>query len=149
MIIQIDDFLSYMETYLRESINTQDYQIEVGEWMNTSPEIAAKGWVCIYHQGIEYVPRTLGNHAQAWQGSLYISVIVQNADYKSGKECTLELQRRVKNVVSVFSQGSIASNFVDTITQLDINFSFVNADSETVYFQNAVLDFTLAFSGQL
>lgn len=149
MIIEIDSFLNYMEEYLKDAIDTQSYQIEVGEWVNTSPELASKGWVCIYHQGIGYTPRSLGAHDQAWQGELYITIILQNADYQSGKECTLELQRRVKNVVGVFAKGVRESNFIDAVRSLDISFSFVNSESETVYFQNAELDFVLAFSGQL
>lgn len=149
MIIEIDNFLSYIEEYLRESVITQEYQIEVGEWINENPVIAAKGWVGIYHQDIEYTPRTLGRSTQSWQGNLHIAVIVQNADFKSGEECTLELQRRVKNVVSTFADGVNASSFVDVIRSLDISFSYISDESETVYFQNATLDFVLAFSGEL
>jgi hypothetical protein len=138
-----------MEEYLRESVSTQEYQIEIGEWVNESPTLASKGWVGIYHQDMSYSPRTLGQHDQSWQGELHIAVIVQNADYKSGKECTLELQRRVKKVVSTFADGVKASNLVDVVRSLSISFSYVSDESETVYFQNATLDFVLAFSGEM
>lgn len=149
MIIEIDNFLSYMEEHLRESVSTQDYQIEIGEWVNESPTLAMKGWIGIYHQEINYTPRVLGRHSQSWEGELRITVIVQNADFKSGKECTLELQRRVKNVVSTFANGVYESNFVDVVRSLGISFSYVSDEAETVYFQNATLDFVLAFSGEM
>jgi hypothetical protein len=146
MSLQVDDFLSELEDYLKSHVDTQEYVIDMGEWVNASPQVAAGGWIGIYNQDISYEPRTLGRGSGAWGGELHIAVIVQYADYKSGRECTLELQRRVNKVMAAFMNAPFMTTFVDAVRGCDVSYSFIEDESETVYFQNAVLDFMLAFN---
>jgi hypothetical protein len=149
MNLSIDDFLSAIEQHFKTSLDTQEYQIDLGEWVNTSPEIASKGWVGLYHQDISFEPGALGSSSVAWRGEIHLALVVQNADYRSGRECTLELQRRIRTVLTTFARGSYMTDFVDALRGVEVSFSFDNAEAETVYFQTAVIDVTLAFNTAL
>lgn len=149
MSFALDTFLDAVATHLGDDVETMELQVEVGEWMNESPEIASKGWLGIYHQDISYEPRTLGKSLKSWAGTMGIKLVVQNADYGSGRECTLELQRRVTRVITAFMRGSYIGALIDSVRGLDVSFTFLESDSESVYFQGAILDFELAFTAQL
>lgn len=146
MSLQVDNFLAELEEYLKSHVDTQEWVIAMGEWVNVSPQVAAGGWLGVYNQDVIYEPRTLGRNSGAWSGELHIAIIVQYADYKSGRECTLELQRRVDKVVGAFMNAPFMTTFVDAVRGCDVSYSFIEDESETVYFQNAVLDFLLAFN---
>jgi hypothetical protein len=113
--------------------------VEQAEFVNTTPQYAARGWIGVYDARKVYDPRTLGRHSTAWQGTVTLNVVVQYADYKDGRSARDGLEELLELVETVLTDGVTLGGTVDRVTGLEVDYAFRREEAGTVYYREAVV----------
>lgn len=133
-----------VETAFKADPAFNAFTVERSEWVNENPSRCP--WLGIYRGGMDYSPETLGNGPDYWTGAMTLRLMVQAANYESGAAVEDELEGYVRDVIGkVFSDTTIRGS-VDMVTGVSVNYSYIAEDSETLYFQAAIIELNLEVS---
>lgn len=143
-MIKVNTITQAIQTAFNEDPEFSDYIIERSEYVNENPRQCP--WLGIYRGSIEYLPDTLGGGIDAWEGILTITFIVQQANYESGEKAEDALEDSVEAVISKIFSDTTISDTVDMVKAINVTYSYVAEDEETLYFQAAIIEMTLEVS---
>jgi len=120
----------------------EGFDVERAEVINTDP--GRTPWAGVYRASVTYAPGTLGHHAQSWDASVEIKVVVQAADPTGeGAQAEVDLARYEQLTVAALWADPTLGGTVDMLTALSVDYTFVETeDDENVYFPNAIITVT-------
>lgn len=116
------------------------FKIERADYVNMDPNRAP--WLGIYRTRIQYNPRTLGRGPNAWQGVLTLRLLIQATHLESGEACEARLEGYIKNTLDAVWEDPTWSSVVDMVTGLDVEYSYKEDESGTIWFQWAMVTIT-------
>lgn len=116
-----------------------------GEYVNMDPDLAP--WLGIYRTKADYSPRALGRgNAGAWSATVTIRLLIQTSSLQGGDDCEDLLEAYVKDTLDAVWADPTWTSTVDMVTGLDIEYSYKDADTSTIYFQWAMVTITAEVS---
>lgn len=123
-------------------INPVD-KIGRGNYVNVDPNRAP--WVGVYRSNVKYEPRTLGagNTINNWEGYPSIRVLIQAQSYVNGEDVEDKLEGYVQDVIDAVLADPTIGGTVDMVNDIDVNYGYSETESETIYFQTAIVTFDL------
>lgn len=128
-----------LETILNNGL-ADNYTVERSEYINMDQ--ARTPWVGIYRGTLTYDTATLGRGANNWKAQFDIRLIVQAATYESGEVAEELLEEYIKEVLDLVVADKTFSSTIGMVTGIDINYSYNEVESESLYFQNAEITVT-------
>jgi len=117
-----------------------DYRVEQSTYINMDPDMTP--WIGVYKGPVNYAPGSLGRHAQSWEATLKLTIIVQAAHGGDAAVCSERLAQYEQTVLDAVWSDPTLGGLVDMITGLDIEYSYNNTESETMYHQQSIITVT-------
>jgi hypothetical protein len=109
-----------------------------GEYINEQAKLAP--WVGVYRAPVTYEPRTLGRGADTWEGNPQFRIVVQESSFKDrGMDCEDKLEQAVAQVLNALETDRTLGGTVDTISKYEIDYSYIETDAASIYFQTAFI----------
>lgn len=136
-MINVSTITEQIRVWLRDDTDLDGFTISRGEFINEDPKIAYNGWIGIYRRDVDYDPRNLGTAPNNYEGVLTFQLVVQRVSYKSGEDAEDILEDTVKKVLDRIVQ--LPKTYIDTFTDLSVNYSYVETDRKSTYFQAALI----------
>jgi len=146
-MINVATIMSQLQEWLQDDINLDGFTVERSEFLNEDPGRAANGWIGIYRRAIDYDPRNLGTPPNNYHGTLDFMVVVQRTSMKSGADCEDALEGSVKNVLDRVVQ--LPKDHIDHFSDIVIDYTYLETDRKTMYFQGALITFTAEVSSEV
>jgi hypothetical protein len=143
-MINVATIMAQLQEWLEDDINLDGYIVERSEFVNEDPGRAANGWIGLYRRSVDYDPRNLGVPPNNYQGTLDFMVIVQRTSMKSGAATEDILEESVKNVLDRVVQ--VPRDHIDHFSDISIDYTYLETDRKTMYFQGALITFTAEVS---
>ena len=107
-----------------------------GQYVNQVAKNAP--WCGVYRAPVVYEPRTLGRGANNWEGTPEFRVVIQASSFKDGGEdCEDVLESQVVEVLDALESDLTIGSTVDMITKIEVDYSYIEAEETTMYFQSA------------
>jgi hypothetical protein len=114
--------------------------VEVAEWLNRDADVAHRGWIGIYRQSVDYDPHTLGRGTKSWLGTFEIKIILQACDYRSGYQCEVLIEERIKSLLDIIFESTFIRSHVQMINSVNVATGFVDIeDVPSAYFQESTI----------
>jgi len=115
-------------------------KINRGEYVNMDPDLTP--WVSIYRDSIDYVPERMGKHTKSFTASIVFKLLIQESNLDTGEKCEDQLEALTQAVLdAVWADPKLGGN-VDMLTAIDVNYSYNEHDSKTIYFQWSIVSLT-------
>jgi len=130
--------------WLEDDPDLKGYRISRAGVVNEDASLARNGWVGLYRRSVDYDPRNLGVPHNNYEGVLTFNIIVQKAHLRSGEKAEDALEEAVKTVIDRIVQ--VPRTYVDTFTDITVDYTYVESDRTTMYFQAALISMTAPFS---
>jgi len=137
---------SVIVTALRKQLNSsativsEGITVEQGEYVNFDPDRCP--WVGCYKSKISYAPLSLGRHSTSWDATVELKIVIQASHGNSGQECDARLSSYETLVLdAVWSNPTIGGN-VDVIEGMVVEYSYNETESESLFFQQAIITLT-------
>lgn len=109
-----------------------------GSYVNTNPNHTP--WLGIYRTKVDYSPRALGRDCNgSWSGTMTIRLLVQASHIKSGADCEDRLEEYVKATLDAVWKDPTWNSVVDMVTAMNVEYSYKEDDTSTIYFQWAMI----------
>ena len=143
-MINVATVMEQILQWLKDDSNLQTFRIERSEFVNEDASLARNGWIGLYRQSVDYDPRNLGVSPNNYHGELTFLIFVQRATLSSGSDAEDNLELDVKNVLDRIVQ--IPRTYIDTFTDLVVEYTYQNTDRTTMYFQGALISVTAQVS---
>jgi len=143
-MINVSTIMKQVEEWLNDDINLDGFTVERSEFLNEDPGRAANGWIGIYRRAVDYDPRNLGLPPNNYHGELDFMVVVQRTSMKSGADCEDVLEESTKFVLDRVVQ--IPRDHIDHFSDIAIDYTYLETDRKTMYFQGALITFTAEVS---
>jgi len=139
MSLEINTPLSKLKEQLEDKSVLKDFGfiITQGELVNEKADHAP--WLGIYTNKVSHTPETIGTTTKRWKGEVVLILVVQATNLKSGAACYELLEQYIKEVVTSVINDTSFGNSIDFIDSLDVDYSYKNTDSTTLYFQEAFI----------
>ena len=121
----------------RETTSFKD--IYRGEYINE--DASRTPWCGVYRAPVVYAPRTLGRGANNWEGRLQYRIVVQASSFKGrGEDVEDILEGLVKEVLDgLVADNLTLDNTVQMITEISIEYGYIDDQHPSMYFQSAVI----------
>lgn len=126
-----------IKSMLESSPYFNNYTIEIGEPLNADP---ALDWVGVYRDIIKYDPKFLGRGAQNYLADLSVRVVVQDFNFDDKEK---DLEERVNALIEVIDADRTIKGSVSMVTGIAVEYSFIDSDDESFFFQMATIVFNL------
>ncbi len=143
-MINVATIMSQVQEWLEDDIELDGFTVERSEFINEDAGRAANGWIGIYRRAVDYDPRNLGLPPNNYHGTLDFLVVVQRTSMKSGQECEDFLEDSTKKVLDRIVQ--LPKTHVDHFSDISIDYTYLETDRKTMYFQGALILFTAEVS---
>ena len=143
-MINVATIMAQLQQWLKDDVNLAGYTIQRSEFINEDPGRAVPGWIGIYRRSIDYDPRNLGVPPNNYQGALDFLVVVQRTSMESGEACEDILEKSTKDVLDRVVQ--IPRDHIDHFSDISIDYTYLETDRTTMYFQGALITFTAEIS---
>ena len=143
-MINVATIMKQLEGWLRDDVKLTGFVIERSEFINEDPGQAANGWIGIYRRSVDYDPRNLGIAPNNYMGTVDFMVVVQKTSMLSGADAEDELEGSVKNVLDRVVQ--LPKDHVDHFSDITVDYTYLETDRKTMYFQGALITFTAEVS---
>lgn len=143
-MIDVSIIMSQLEQWLRDSHELRQHTISRGEPVNEIASEAARGWIGIYRRNVDYDPRNLGVPPNNYEADLTFSVVVQRTDIISGASAEDSLEESVKWVLD--RVVTIPRTYVDHFSDVTVEYTYIEAEPKSMYFQGALVTFTARVS---
>ena len=143
-MINASTIMAQIQEWLEDDPNLDGFVVERSEIVNEDAGKASRGWIGLYRRTVDYDPRNLGVSPNNYHGELQFVVFVQRAVMSSGSAAEDALEEDVKNVLDRLVQ--LPRTYVDTFTDLVIEYTYQEAERQTLYFQGALINVTAQVS---
>jgi len=134
-------------SWLESDSSLDGFTIERGERINEDPSAAVNGWLCLYRRSVIYDPGQLGVGPNNYDAQFTFQAIVQRTSLKSGADCEDALEQSIKAVIDRIVTGP--RTYVDHYSQVTVDYTYIESDRTTMYFQGALLTFTAEISDEV
>jgi len=138
-MINVSTIMIQLQEWLEDDLELAGALVERGEFVNEDAGRAVNGWIGIYRRGVDYDPRNLGVPPNNYEADLSFTVIAQRASLKSGADCEDQLENFVKKILDRVVQ--IPRTYIEHFAGIDIEYTYLEADRKTMYFQGALITF--------
>jgi hypothetical protein len=132
--------MAQLVEWFKDDPAMQNYIISRSEFVNEDAGQAVNGWVGVYRRSVDYDPRNLGVPPNNYDADLSFSVVVQRSHLGSGEECADLLEKSVKTVLDRMVQ--IDRTYIDHFSDIRVEYTYLETDRKTMYFQGALLNVT-------
>jgi len=146
-MINVATIMTQVKDWLESSPDLKSVVIEKSEFVNEDAGRAVNGWIGIYRKGVAYDPRNLGVAPNNYEAALDFIVIVQRSSIKSGADAENSLEKTIKAVLDRVVQ--IPRSHIDHFSNLVIDYTYLETDRKTMYFQGALITFTAQVSSEI
>ncbi|HKJ88815.1 MAG TPA: hypothetical protein VKA48_09940 [Gammaproteobacteria bacterium] len=138
-MIHLGTITTALTELLRKNPDLIDLQARVdeAEYANQNPDNTP--WIGVYDARKVYDPRTLGRHSTAWQGQVNLTVVVQYASFKDGKDARDGLEKILEAVEAAITADVRLDGTVDRVTGLEVDYAFRREEFERAYFREGVI----------
>ena len=136
-----------IQEWLESDSNLADVIVERSEFVNEDAGRAVNGWIGIYRKNMDYDPRNLGVAPNNYEGIMDFMVLVQRSSISSGAETEDALEQTVKYVLDRIVQ--IPKTYIDFFSNIEIDYTYIETDRKTMYFQGALITFTANVSTEV
>lgn len=143
-MINVSTIMKQVQDWLADDANLINYVIERSEFINEDPGRAVNGWIGIYRRSVDYEPRNLGVPPNNYEADLDFMLVVQRTSMQSGADCEDKLEESIKDVLDRMVQ--IPKTYIDHFLDVTIEYTYLEADRKTMYFQGALITFTAEVS---
>ena len=143
-MINVSTIMSQIQEWLQNDIELDGFIIDRSEFVNEDPGRATNGWIGIYRRSVDYDPRNLGVPPNNYHGTVDFMVIVQNTSMKSGADAEDALEASVLKVLERVVQ--VPRDYVDHFSDILVDYTYLETDRKTMYFQGALITFTAEVS---
>ena len=143
-MINVSTIMAQIQEWLQDDIELDGFIIERSEFVNEDPGRATNGWIGIYRRSVDYDPRNLGVPPNNYHGTVDFMVIVQNTSMKSGADAEDALEASVLKVLERVVQ--VPRDYVDHFSDILVDYTYLETDRKTMYFQGALITFTAEVS---
>jgi hypothetical protein len=143
-MINVSTIMAQVQEWLQDDIKLDGFIVERSEFVNEDPGRAANGWIGIYRRSVDYDPRNLGVTPNNYHGTLDFMVVVQRTSMKSGADAEDALEESVLHVLERVVQ--IPRDYVDHFSDILVDYTYLESDRTTMYFQGALITFTAEVS---
>lgn len=114
--------------------------------VNLQANSAASGWIGLYVDDVNYVPRAAGAGLRNWNYTPVYRIIVQHSDMQDAGLAFSKLEDLVKVVLDVVMDNRTLGGQVDTLMSVHVQYDFLEKDAKTMHFAAALV--TLTFEGR-
>ncbi len=143
-MINLSTIMKQVQEWLEDDEGLDDVVVERSEFVNEDAGAAVNGWIGVYRRSIDYDPRTLGVSPNNYEGDVEFMVIVQRSALSSGADCEDALEETVKQVLDRVVQ--IPKLYIDHFSNIQIDYTYLEEERTTMYFQGALITFTAEVS---
>jgi hypothetical protein len=143
-MINVSTIMDQFMEHLSDDPLLTGFRISRGEPVNEDAGQAHNGWIGLYRRSVTYEPRNLGVPPNNYEGDLVFSIIVQKTDLRSGQNAEDALEGAVKLILDRIVQ--VPRTYVDTFTDASVEYTYLESDRTTMYFQAALITLTARFS---
>ena len=143
-MINVATIMQQVLEWLQNDSALDGFTIERSELVNEDAGKASSGWIGLYRRTVDYDPRNLGVPPNNYHGELTFMLFVQRAVMSSGAEAEDVLEEDVKTVLDRLVQ--IPRTYIDTFTDLVIDYTYQETERTTMYFQGALITVTAQVS---
>lgn len=112
--------------------------IKRGEYINELPRLCP--WIGVYKGSVSMKPGALGRSASTFDSTIPAKIVVQASHGNSGAECEERLDEYVKLVLDALWSDPTIGGTVGLIRGFDIEYTYRETESETLYFQWAIIN---------
>ena len=123
-----------------DTVVSNGYKVSHSEFINMDPDRTP--WIGVYKGPIDYNPKTLGRHSQSWDAAISLVVIVQASHGDDSVECSRLLGEYEATVLDAIWSDATLDNNIDMITGFNIEYSYNNTKSESLYHQQSIITIT-------
>lgn len=146
-MIDVSVITQQIVEWLADDKELDGIRISRGEPVNIDAGQAVNGWIGVYRRRVEYEPRNLGVPPDNYRGELTIMLIVQRTSLESGAACEDELEESVRHVIRRVVQ--IPRTYIDTFLSASVDYSYLETDRTTMFFQGALVTLVAAVSNDV
>jgi hypothetical protein len=146
-MINVSTVMKQVQDWLADGAGFDEFKITRSEYVNEDPGIAMNGWIGIYRRTVDYEPRNLGKPTGNYEASVGFVVMVQRASLKDGESCEDALEESVKAVLDRMIQ--IPKTYIDHFSDITIDYTYLESERKTMYFQGALITFTAEISTEV
>lgn len=143
-MINVATIMEQLQEWLMDDIELDGFTVERSEFLNENPGNAVNGWIGLYRRAVDYDPRNLGVGPNNYHGTVDFMVVVQRTSMKSGADCEDVLEDSVKKVLDRVVQ--LPKTHIDHFSDINIDYTYLETDRKTMYFQGALITFTAEVS---
>ncbi len=143
-MINISDITKAVEEAFHIDPAYNGFVVERSEYVNENPQLAP--WIGIYRGAINYSPETLGMGEDQWTGVMDLRLVVQAANMASGAAVEDELEGYVRQVIATIFNDTTLRGTIDMINRVNVTYSYIAEEEETMFFQAALIELTLEVS---
>lgn len=143
-MINVSTITKQMKEWLETDVELVEHKVFRSEFVNENPDAGVNGWIGIYRKALEYEPRHMGIGPNNYEGTLDIMVMVQRTSVKSGQDCEDALEDSIKKVLDRIVL--MPKTYVDHFSDILIDYTYLETDRKTMYFQGALITFTAEVS---
>ena len=136
-MINVSTVMEQFVDWLEDDIELSGFRVSRSEPVNEDPGLARTGWIGLYRRSLNYDPRNLGAPPNNYEATLLFNIIVQKTDLHSGARAEDALEEAVKKVLDRIVQ--VPRTYVDTFTDLTVDYTYIETDRTTMYFQAALI----------
>lgn len=117
-----------------------DYTILRAPYTNMNPDKTP--WIGIYRGPARYLPGSLGSTAtgKKWKAGNTVRLQVQATSGKSGQQAEERLEEYIGEIMDILLANPTLGGTVGTIISYDLEYSFNDEASESMYYHMATID---------
>lgn len=128
-----------VETLLNAGLPAKnpDYRIVRADYVNQDEDQCP--WVGIYRGELVYEVATLGIGLNSWKADFDLRIIVQASSNESSIDAEERLEQSILDVLDVIMTDKQIGATVDMVDGVRVSYSYIETQSETLFFQEAEL----------
>lgn len=143
-MINVSTITKQIKEWFEEGADLAGVTVVRSEFVNEDPGAASDGWVGIYRRSVDYDPRNLGTAPDNYEGDVIIDIVVQQTHMGNGEQAEDALEELIKDVLDRLVQ--IPKIHIDHFLDLLIEYTYLETDRATLYFQGAIITVTAEVS---
>jgi len=143
-MINASTIMAQYAEWLEDSQELDGFRISRGEFVNEDAGQAINGWLCLYRRSVLYEPGQLSDGPNNYDATFTFNVMVQRTSLKSGADAEDLIEESVKAVIDRIVTGP--RDYIDHFSQVSVDYDYIETDRKTMYFQGALLTFTVEIS---
>jgi hypothetical protein len=143
-MINVSTITKQIKSWLESSTDLTEFEVTRSEFVNEDAGKATSGWIGIYRRTVDYDPRNLGIPPNNYEGEVVIDIVIQRSSLKSGEDAEDRLEDSIKKVLDRIVQ--IPKTFIDSFIDLTVDYTYIEDERTTMYFQGALVSLTVNVS---